>query len=135
MKNRPRHWGVLIFTLLFFVACDSNPYGKGMKIYNKQCAVCHNEDGNGLKGLIPPIRQSDFLLHHQDDLACIIRHGLDTTITVNNVVYDMQQMPANEILDDIAITNVINFINNAWGNKGKFVTTEKIKRDLGKCKE
>lgn len=106
-----------------------------MKIYNKQCAVCHNEDGNGLKGLIPPIRQSDFLLTHQDDLACIIRRGLDTTITVNNVVYDMQQMPGNDILDDIAITNLINFINNAWGNEGQFVTTEKIKADLAKCDE
>ncbi len=133
MKNEPRQWFFLLITLFFFASCDDNPYGKGMKIYNKQCAVCHNEDGNGLQGLIPPIRQSDYLTKHQDDLACIIRHGLDTTITVNNVVYDMQQMPANEILDDIAITNLINFINNAWGNKGKFVTTEKIKKDLEQC--
>jgi len=135
MRNKPRYKVFLMLALFFFVSCESNPYGKGMKIYNDQCAVCHNEDGNGLQGLIPPIRQADYLLNHQDDLACIIRHGLDTTITVNNVVYDMQQMPANDNLDEIAITNLINFINNAWGNKGKFVTTEKVKQDLEKCKK
>ncbi len=134
MKNKLKYW--LLASLFFLLgSCDSNPYGKGMKIYNKHCAVCHNEDGNGLQGLIPPIRQSDYLVKHQDDLACIIRFGLDTTITVNNVVYDMQQMPANDILDDIAITNLINFINNAWGNEGKFVTPKKIKADLEKCSE
>jgi len=132
MKNKPIYWGFL-FVLFLFTSCDRNPYGKGMKIYNEHCAVCHADDGTGLQGLIPPIKNSDYLIKHQDDIACIIRHGLDSTITVNNVVFDAQKMPANEILDDIAITNLINFINNAWGNKGKFVTTKKIQADLAKC--
>ncbi|HHB78531.1 MAG TPA: cytochrome c [Saprospiraceae bacterium] len=131
MKSKALIFGLL--AIIFLGACDNNPYGKGMKIYNKHCAVCHADDGNGLQGLIPPIRQSDYLHIHQNDLACIIRHGLDSVITVNGVVYDLQKMPANDILDDIAITNLINFINNAWGNKEEFVTVEKIKADLSRC--
>ena len=104
-----------------------------MKIYQDHCAVCHAADGTGLQGLIPPIRQADYLIQNQKDLACIIRQGLDTAITVNNTVYDMQVMPPNDLLNDIAITNLINFINNAWGNKGEFVTVEKVTADLKRC--
>ncbi len=123
----------ILILLWLFAACKDNPYGKGMRIYQQHCAVCHADDGNGLQGLIPPIRQSDYLAQHQDDLACIIRHGLSEPITVNNQLYDMQKMPPNDKLNEIAITNLINFISNAWGNQADFVTVEKIKEDLGRC--
>ncbi len=124
---------LVLLLLLVIQSCDKNPYGKGMNSYNKHCADCHGIDGVGLAALIPPLKNSDYLREQQDKIACIIRNGLDTSITVNQKVFDFQKMPPNDKLDEIEIANIINFINNAWGNKREFIEPQVIIDQLKEC--
>lgn len=118
--------------LFFFTSCDYQPYRQGRNLYNFYCATCHIEDGSGLKGLYPPLAQSDYLANNQSNLACIIRYGLQDTIVVNGKTYD-QPMAAVTALNDVQITNVINYINHAWNNELPHVKVAEVKEALDKC--
>ena len=90
------------------------------------------DDGSGLKGLYPPLAKADYLAKHQDHLACIIRYGLSDTIQVNQRTYN-QEMPGVKDLNEVQITNVINYVNHAWGNNLQHVKVEDIQRTLKNC--
>ncbi len=118
--------------LLLWPACAGNTYVQGKRLYDIHCANCHMPDGNGLAALYPPLAGSDYLQAHQELLPCIIRHGLRDTITVKGKVYD-QPMEGIKNLNEVEITNIINYINQAWGNALGETTLPQTKARLGQC--
>ena len=120
------------FSLL--ISCHQNPYSRGESLYESVCASCHGSNGLGLSNLIPPIAGSDYWVKNQDKLPCIILHGMTNPVIVNGISYDMQSMPANPDLGEGDIANIINFINNKWGNKEFYIAPEKANRLLLDCK-
>lgn len=89
-------------------------------------------DGSGLQGLIPPLAQADYIAQDPAATACIIRYGLADTIVVNDTTY-AQPMAGIEALSDFEITNVINYINQAWGNDYGYVGFDEVKNRLDSC--
>lgn len=114
-------------------ACQGNPYIHGEILYQNFCANCHMEDGTGLIGNIPPLAQSDFLTKQAHQLPCIIRYGSADTLIVNGQSYNTPMAGVPE-LTDIEITNVINYINHAWGNENGFTKPQEVQRLLEICK-
>ncbi len=90
------------------------------------------ENGEGLRGLIPPLAKADYLSIYQDDLACIIRNGMKGPITVNGKNYD-QEMIGFKDLNEIEISNIVNYINRAWGNNETAKNINQIKANLESC--
>ena len=105
----------------------------GERLYKTHCANCHMDGGEGLGALIPPLAGSDYLVSNRERLACIIRYGLKDTIVVNGKTY-AEQMLGNDKLNDIQVTNVVNFMLQSWGNKQEPVTFEEVKASLSKCR-
>lgn len=101
-------------------------------LYKTHCQDCHGEQGEGLKDLIPPLANSDYLKNGSENLACMIRYGRQGKITVNGQVYE-GIMPPNKILSDIEIANILNFIQKKWGNPQNFTTTETVEKALKSC--
>ncbi len=122
----------LAIAILLITSCDYQPYKQGKNLYNFYCATCHMDDGTGLKGLYPPLAGADYLANNQSNLACIIRYGLSDTISVNQKTYN-QAMPGVKDLNEVQITNVINYINHAWGNKLQHVKVDDIQKSLVDC--
>ncbi len=124
---------LLSFTAaLILVQCDTNPYRQGHILYDNFCANCHMEDGSGLQGLIPPLAGADYLRDNTLDVPCLIRYGQKVEIMVNGKVYN-QEMAAIPQLSHIEITNVLNYINHAWGNDYGYVKFEDVRRVLEAC--
>jgi mono/diheme cytochrome c family protein len=119
--------------LLFFCCSNNNDFPQGERIYDAYCAPCHMEEGQGLMGLYPPLAKSDYLAAHHDELACIIRHGLQDTIVVNGTTYDIPMLPITS-LNEVQITNVINYISHAWGNDAGYTRIPDVKETLSSCK-
>lgn len=132
-----KYWNLLIIAGILVgiaTACQDNPYKQGEILYNGFCANCHMEDGIGLVGNIPPLVDSDFLVKHKGQVACVIRYGLSDTIEVNGIKY-WQPMAGIPQLSEIEITNIINYINSSWGNANGFYPLDSVMNDLKSCPE
>ncbi len=115
------------------IRCSSSPYIQGEILYSNFCESCHMADGSGLGAEIPPLAGADYLQNNPDKIACMIRHGLSEEIIVNGVTYN-QLMPGIEVLSDVEITNIVNYINQAWGNNYSTVTLGEVRAQLEACK-
>jgi mono/diheme cytochrome c family protein len=123
---------IFILAALFVSACQSNPYQEGQRIYERNCANCHMENGQGLGALIPPLAGVDYLAEHRERLPCIIRYGLADTIVIKGQVY-AEKMIGYGHLSDIQITNVLNYINQSWGNQNAVYRLDEVRNLLEKC--
>ena len=103
-------------------------------MYQNFCVNCHMEDGTGLPGNIPPLAGADFLTTHAAELPCIIRYGIQDTIVVNGVTYSAPMAGVPQ-LTDIEITNIINYMNHAWGNDNGFTRPDDVQKLLANCKK
>ncbi len=123
---------LLIISALTIIGCETKPYRQGQELYEGYCANCHMEDGSGLRGLIPPLAGADYLKNNVGALPCLIKKGMKGAITVNGKTYE-GEMPPAEHLTEFEITNIINYINTAWGNNLPIVKHESVKAKLMEC--
>lgn len=109
---------VFVFAALAFIQPTNmaKSIANGKTVYANNCMNCHMEDGKGLEGAFPPVAKSDYLKRLPKDLIAVILKGQSGEIKVNGVVYN-GMMPAQDYLSDQEIADVLNYINNSWGNK------------------
>ncbi|MDX5437770.1 MAG: cytochrome c [Pontibacter sp.] len=105
--------------------------GRGEKVYTANCQSCHMAGGEGITATFPPLAKSDYLLKDQKRAIRTVLHGLSGEITVNGEKYNMA-MPAQEHLSDQELADVLNYIQNNWGNKAKAVTPAQVKAERAK---
>lgn len=101
----------------------------GEEIYNDFCAQCHLEDGEGVKGIYPPLANSDFLIDINQTIHSI-KYGLKGPIIVNGEKYN--SIMVSQGLDDEEISDVVNYILNSWGNSTNKIITEEIVKSINK---
>lgn len=138
------HISIVVFLILFVSACgpaykneafkklstkDQNKFQKyliqGRELYQINCISCHQKDGKGLKKLIPPLANADFLRTNQVESARLIRNGSIKPITVNGTSYT-PTMPAHPHLSNLEIAEILTYINNSWSNEFGFVDGRKV---------
>jgi mono/diheme cytochrome c family protein len=99
---------------------------RGQEVFNATCILCHKENGQGQPGVYPPLANSDFLLKDTKRAIDIVLNGLNGEIIVNGKIYNLD-MPAQKQLTDQQVTDVLNFVRNSWGNKGKAISVTQVK--------
>jgi mono/diheme cytochrome c family protein len=127
---------VPIIAVLVFANCsggDDTVYKQGKTLYTRLCANCHQENGEGLRGLVPPLANSDFLSTHRSELPCVIKIGLKGTIVVNGVTYGSQEMTGLGNATEYEIANILNYVHTSWGNKEKIWTADEVRDGLKNC--
>jgi cytochrome c551 len=113
-----------------FLACEDYP--QGQFLYQTYCANCHMDDGSGLARLIPPLAGADYLANYPEQVPCIIQNGAEGAVTVNGITYS-EPMPSFNNLDEIDLSNLINYINTSWGNDYPVTNPRKIRTHLDSC--
>lgn len=102
-------------------------YNAGKLVYDDLCITCHLDNGKGVPKTFPPLADSDYLENNQLESIKGIKFGMNKEIMVNGIVYKGNM--ANQGLTDQEIANVMNYINNSWGNNyGSFITTEEVSK-------
>ncbi|MHB8522864.1 MAG: copper-containing nitrite reductase [Limisphaerales bacterium] len=102
---------------------------KGRQVFLQTCFVCHQPNGLGVPGQIPPLASSDFLMN-QANRERIIRGvlvGQSDEMVVNGTTYKNTMIPLNYLTDE-QIANVLTYVRNSWGNSGDAVTVEEVGR-------
>ncbi|RMG59730.1 MAG: cytochrome c [Bacteroidetes bacterium] len=127
-------WPVLLILLLFGLktVMDKSRGGAGRVLYEKHCANCHMEQGEGLRGLYPPLAGADYVAAHEADMACLIRYGRREPLTVNGISYS-QIMPGNPGLAPSELTALVNYIKTAWDENGETVSFGAVQAALDSC--
>jgi nitrite reductase (NO-forming) len=101
---------------------------KGKGVFMQTCFVCHQPNGQGLPGQIPPLALSDFLASKdQQNIIRGVISGRSGPIVVNGKPYN-GTMIALPYLTDEQIANVLTYVGNSWGNSNAAVTIEQVAR-------
>ena len=87
---------------------------KGEKVYKAQCLVCHQANGQGLKGAFPALAGSAVAVEKEQRL--------------HRIIFGKVLMPAfGEQLSDVDIAAVATYERNAWGNNtGDIVQAKEV---------
>ncbi|WP_370569194.1 cytochrome c oxidase subunit II [Limnobacter humi] len=78
---------------------------RGEKVFNANCAACHQATGLGIPGAFPALVGSKLVMGPQAGQIDILLHGRNA-------------MPAWKQLSDVEIASVITYTRNAWANAG-----------------
>ena len=104
---------------------DQQQFALGRQHYLTTCAGCHGTDGAGMNRMAPTLIGSDWVLGDEKRLALILLHGIEGPINVADKVYDVPDilpvMPSHSTMDDAAITAIMTYIRNEWGNSASAV--------------
>jgi len=99
----------------------------GKEIYVDFCVTCHKVNGEGTLKIVPPLVKSDYLKKYQLESIRSVKYGQQGKIVVNGIEYN-GVMP-NPRLEDEEVADVMNYINNSWGNKiPGILTAEKVSK-------
>lgn len=92
----------------------------GRQHYLTNCAGCHGSEGEGMNRFAPPLVGSEWVLGDEKRLALILLHGMEGPVEVGGKVFDAPEilpvMPSHSTMDDKAITAIMTYIRNEWGN-------------------
>ncbi|MDX2285420.1 MAG: cytochrome c [Bacteroidia bacterium] len=105
----------------------------GRKLYERECQSCHLENGQGLRGWIPPVAGADYVQERGAELACLIVHGISDTLTVNGRRYAQPMPGVQKPLTPNEIAALINYLKTAWGKQGAPVSAPDVARALEQC--
>ena len=130
----------VLFISILFVSCQDAEelkteqyYVEGLRLYALHCANCHQENGEGMSSLYPPLKGSN-LISNKQLVPCIIRYGMKDTIIVNGKQFS-RPMPANPKLTEIEIAEIVTFLNVKWGKDSTYTHIDMVKQALAECKK
>jgi len=101
---------ILFASVTSFVAIAEN----GEQLFLENCAECHQADGKGLANIYPALAGSEVVKGSGVDVALVLIIGRGEMPSFSGSISD----------EDIA--TIINYVRNAWGNSGDFISAKTI---------
>lgn len=121
---------------------DKELFVAGEEIYNREgfCVTCHQPDGKGLSASqFPPLAKSPWVTGNEERLIKLTLHGLMGPLDLMGKTYPGQvpMTPYGGMLNDKEVASVLTFVRNAYGNKAKPISPDKVRevREATKDKE
>lgn len=108
----------------------TNEKYNGAEIFEKNCSMCHQNTGQGLEGVFPPLAKSDYLLgiaksKDRKEVVNIVLNGRTGKIKVNGKEYNGVMTPVSG-LSNGELAAVLTYVTNSWGNKAKEFTPSEV---------
>jgi len=100
---------------------------KGKGVFMQTCFVCHQPNGEGIAGQIPPLAKSDFLMADRERPVRFVLQGRSGDIVVNGKKYNGTMVALNNLSDE-EVANVVTYVRNSFGNSGDGVTPDEVRK-------
>lgn len=89
------------------------------------CQTCHQENGEGLPNLYPPLAGSELINGDPSIPIAIILHGLQGEVTVKGQKFNNVMAPWAS-LSDAQIAAILTYERSSWGNAAAAVTAAEV---------
>lgn len=103
----------------------------GLKLFRRICGTCHGPSGDGIEGLAPPLRNSEYVSGSIHRLTSIILHGMYGPVHVNGKLYKLGgAMPGlvdNQSISDRDIADIVHYLQKSFVKEQKKISPEEIK--------
>lgn len=100
-------------------------YSQGEQLYLQHCMACHNPNGTGAPGLLPPLAGTDWVTGDKGRLIRLVLNGMSGPIEVNGTTYD-QEMPSFAHLSDEQLASILSYIRTSFGNQANGVIAGEV---------
>ena len=107
----------------------SEQYTRGKQIYLQTCFVCHQPNGLGVAGQIPPLAKSNVLMNDKTGAIRGVLQGRSGELTVNGKKYNGIMIPFPKLTDQ-QVADVMTYVRNSWGNSDSNSVTAGEVKDL-----
>lgn len=107
---------------------------RGKAVYAAVCQACHQENGQGMAGVFPPLANSPWVLGSALRMTSIILHGVQGPITVNGEKFSNVMPGLREAMSPEDVAAVATYVRGSFGNKASPVTLETVRRALARPK-
>lgn len=98
---------------------------RGKEIYLANCITCHMAQGEGIPTVFPPLAHSDFLKDTPRTIDVIL-NGASGEMVVNGITYN-STMEGYDLTDQ-ELADLLNYIQNSWGNEAKGLKAEDVQK-------
>ncbi|MGB6986781.1 MAG: cytochrome c [Candidatus Aquilonibacter sp.] len=108
------------------VAENAASASAGAKVYNQNCASCHQANGQGQPGTFPPLVGNPTVTGYDIHLIHIVKYGLSGPIKVDNVQYNGMMPAWGQQLSNADIASVLTYIRSSWGNRSRPISESRV---------
>jgi serine/threonine protein kinase len=110
-------------------AAPSSAVGTGAAIDGRAeylvCGTCHQENGEGLPNLYPPLAGSEWLTGDPAIPIAIVLHGMQGEIMVRGARYNNGMAPWASLRDE-QIAAILTYARSSWGNRASAVSAAQV---------
>jgi len=125
---------IFIFLFVGFLLSYNKDHAK--KLYIEQCSKCHRKDGRGIKGVYPPLKNSDYVQNGDKiELLRGMLFGRSGKIVVNGeVYYGVMTTEVDKNLKDEDVAMILEYVYRELNNMQVSVSADDVAkaRKLGK---
>lgn len=114
-------------------AVAADPIEVGKKLYNNAaCNTCHQPNGAGVPGAIPPLDGSEWLAGSDERLIRIVLHGLQGPIKVKGTDYNSAMPAFGRVAgggynwSDDKVAAVLSYVRKEWGGKAEPISADAV---------
>jgi mono/diheme cytochrome c family protein len=114
-------------------APKADPIEVGKKLYNNAaCNTCHQPNGVGVPGAIPPLANSEWVAGSEERMIRIVLHGLMGPIKVAGTEYNSAMPAFGRVAGsgynwtDDKVAAVVSYVRKEWGKDAGPVSPEKV---------
>jgi mono/diheme cytochrome c family protein len=99
----------------------------GSLIYSNYCASCHKNNGEGVKGVFPPLKGNPTISGNKKYLVETLVNGLSGPLKVKGISYN-QSMPSFHFLSDKDVADVLTYIRSNFGNRADKISSAEVSK-------
>jgi nitrite reductase (NO-forming) len=109
---------------------EKKPAKDGKTLFEANCAMCHQANGQGIESVFPPLAKSDFLAKitkatDRKEIVDIVLNGKTGKLVVNGKEFNGVMTPVAGLSDE-DLASVLTFVSSNWGNQAKPFTAKEV---------
>ena len=100
----------------------------GKQQFNSYCAACHQRDGQGAEGRVPPLDDSPWVSGSEDRLLRIVLNGLRGPIEIDGQMYNLEMPAFRSLFKDDEIASMLTYVRQQFGSPSSPITQQAVRR-------